>query len=785
MAFLNVSLLLGGLLTAIPIALHLVMRQQPKRLTFPAMQFLRQRRETNRRKLQLKHWLLLAMRCAAIVLLALAFARPSVLSNAAGQWMLMLVIGVGVVLAGGVTAVSMIQRKGKVLVGALAGVTLASVIAFAVMIVGLLNRGSTVLLGDEQAPIAAALIFDTSPHMEYRYQNESRTEVAQSMGNWLISQLPADSEVAVLDSRRSPAMFAVDLASARKAIDRLRTTEVSEPLSGVAARALELVVGSEKTRKEIYLFTDLVDSAWQDRAGALSKLLQEHDDVLVYVIDVGVVAPVNVGLGPLDLSTETLAKSSELRVSTRVQSLGVAGNEVVQLLIEDFDPTLPVVINGETKLPEARPRGRQEITVAAGESQFVEFRVRGLEPGVHHGVVQLLGDDGLDADNLRHFTIEVKDAWPMLVVASSNAATSLFTEAIAPFEFEQTGQARFACTVVPQSSLANRDLDSFTGVCLLDPDPIPSVTWEQLAKYVRSGGGVAVFLGHNAQATASFNEPAAQQLLGGRLARVWRSPDRSLFLAPERYDHPVMAPFRERSTSVPWSASPVFKHWVLDPIHKDADTILAYSNGKPAVVERSVDRGRVVTMTTPVSDPIRPVDHSAWNELPTSDEAWPYVVLVNELMLHLTDSSGVRLNYVAGEPGALPNDSRMNPERYQLFSPSEQPQEARAQDGEVVVRFTEHPGVYRLKGVKDGPVVRGFSVNLPPEATDLTRVSIDELDAKIGKGRYQLARDKDEIALEVGEARVGREFYSHLLVLLVVVLGIEHLMANRFYRKPE
>lgn len=176
------------------------------------------------------------------------------------------------------------------------------------------------------------------------------------------------------------------------------------------------------------------------RAGALSKLLQEHDDVLVYVIDVGVVAPVNVGLGPLDLSTETLAKSSELRVSTRVQSLGVAGNEVVQLLIEDFDPTLPVVINGETKLPEARPRGRQEITVAAGESQFVEFRVRGLEPGVHHGVVQLLGDDGLDADNLRHFTIEVKDAWPMLVVASSNAATSLFTEAIAPFEFEQTGQ---------------------------------------------------------------------------------------------------------------------------------------------------------------------------------------------------------------------------------------------------------------------------------------------------------------------------------------------------------
>ncbi|MBI2480355.1 MAG: hypothetical protein HYV60_17485 [Planctomycetia bacterium] len=361
----------------------------------------------------------------------------------------------------------------------------------------------------------------------------------------------------------------------------------------------------------------------------------------------------------------------------------------------------------------------------------------------------------------------------------------MFTDAIAPFEFEQTGQARFACTVVPQSSLANRDLENYTAVCLLDPGPIPSVVWERLGKYVRAGGGLAVFLGHNAQAATSFNEPAAQQLLGGQLTRVWRSADRSLFLAPDRYDHPVMAQFRERTTSVPWAAAPVFKHWVLDPTHADVSVITSYSNGKAALVERAVERGRVITMTTPVSDTLRPLDHAAWNELPTGEEAWPYVVLVNELMLHLTDSSGVRLNYVAGETAVLPNDSRIHPDRYQLFTPSEQPQEARALDGEVIVRFTEHAGAYRLKGVKDGPLVRGFAVNLPPAVTDLTRLSRAELDSRLGKDRYQLARDKDEIELEVGEARVGREFYSHLLVLLIAVLGLEQLMANRFYRKSE
>jgi len=49
MAFLNFSLLAGGLLVGLPILLHLVMRQRPKQLVFPALRFIQQRREANRR----------------------------------------------------------------------------------------------------------------------------------------------------------------------------------------------------------------------------------------------------------------------------------------------------------------------------------------------------------------------------------------------------------------------------------------------------------------------------------------------------------------------------------------------------------------------------------------------------------------------------------------------------------------------------------------------------------------------------------------------------------------
>src|SRR5438105_12250540 len=78
-------LLLGGLvLVGIPIVLHLIMRQQPKHLIFPAFRFLQLRHRTNQRKLRLRHWLLLALRMLLVALMCLALARPRLFSDFAG-----------------------------------------------------------------------------------------------------------------------------------------------------------------------------------------------------------------------------------------------------------------------------------------------------------------------------------------------------------------------------------------------------------------------------------------------------------------------------------------------------------------------------------------------------------------------------------------------------------------------------------------------------------------------------------------------------------------------------
>ena len=64
------------------------------------------------------------------------------------------------------------------------------------------------MLGDQEAPAAAALVFDTNPRMQYRQQNRSRLEIAQETAQWLLPQFPPESDVAIVDSHAASAAFA-------------------------------------------------------------------------------------------------------------------------------------------------------------------------------------------------------------------------------------------------------------------------------------------------------------------------------------------------------------------------------------------------------------------------------------------------------------------------------------------------------------------------------------------------------------------------------------------------
>jgi len=81
--FLSPLFLVGALAAAVPIVLHLLKREPEQRVKFGAVKLLRRAPVEDTQKHRLRELLLLALRVATLVLLALAFARPFVVSGAA------------------------------------------------------------------------------------------------------------------------------------------------------------------------------------------------------------------------------------------------------------------------------------------------------------------------------------------------------------------------------------------------------------------------------------------------------------------------------------------------------------------------------------------------------------------------------------------------------------------------------------------------------------------------------------------------------------------------------
>lgn len=83
--FLSPLFLVGLLAVAVPIALHLFRRRIDPVVPFSAVRLLRQAPLEHRRRRRLEDLLLLALRVAALLLLAVAFARPYLVSGEARQ----------------------------------------------------------------------------------------------------------------------------------------------------------------------------------------------------------------------------------------------------------------------------------------------------------------------------------------------------------------------------------------------------------------------------------------------------------------------------------------------------------------------------------------------------------------------------------------------------------------------------------------------------------------------------------------------------------------------------
>ena len=283
---------IGAMLLSLPIILHFMMQPKPKVLSFPALKFVRQHEISNRSRMRLRHVLLLLLRCLLILLMAAALAGPSVASRNFGQWLTIGGLGCTSLVVGLALAVAYYgtRKRNGLLISALATLLLGQLLFGGYSIIRLISSDSPQLIGDSQAPVAAVILIDTSPRMDYQINGKKNLEKAREMGIWLVEQLPSSSEVCVLATDGDQPFYSVDVGAAKKRIETLDTSYESSFIPKSLSIGLKLLKDSELERKELYVITDLTRRGWTGgETSTVLKQLKDNEDIAAFVIDVGTI----------------------------------------------------------------------------------------------------------------------------------------------------------------------------------------------------------------------------------------------------------------------------------------------------------------------------------------------------------------------------------------------------------------------------------------------------------------------------------------------------------------
>ncbi len=802
MSLLNPTILYGLALGLLPVLLHLLMKQKPKKLLFPALRLIEKRQRQSTRRLRLKHIWLLLLRILVISGLVMAIARPSLpAANYALnglEWSALVVIcglGVGIYqwLARRWRATlpePVYQWKREQARGWTVGLTVLALLLFVGgpyqhRIAGEIKTPAPT--AELNLPVAAVLIFDTSLSMNYLHGGQSRLQVAQDLAADHLETLPSGSRVAVVgtDEIDPVLIFQQTLASAQTRLRSLKTKPVSVPLNDRIRRALlfqekdrqdvMLEQGSvaedlrrDRFLRRIYVFTDLSRTAWRlGGSPLLKKELERLESINIFIADVGERAPQNVAIKKIRLSRESVPIGGKLQVSALVEAVGSAAG------------TYQFELSRSSGGGRAANVDKQTQELQAGSPQWVPFSLQSnLRGPVYHGEVRLLSTDPLEHDNTYPFTVHVSKPPRVLVVAPRQRTAGEWIDALAPLGIKADVVFR------PLREWRDISLENFDVVYLINVPGFPDQEWQRLGEFVHDGGGLGIILGSSEVQPRSYERAPARLFLPAVPYAPRIEPNRRMVV--DKPEHPTLTMLNEYDGIAIIENDVVFKRfWRLDSPLPAQSVIIAHFNDEdrsPALLERIHGRGRTVMLTSAVDPAQGP--NSEWNNW--SDRTlfgWPMVAFAESMTQYLSRAGDNVFNIEAGEEIQLDLGESRTERTYLLKRPGFRQTQVIVppRQSTLLIENTNDIGHYNLVPMESKTPVLGFSAHAPVSESDLNPITKEELDGILGEERYTVARTIDELQAMVHVAELGKEVYPVILALVVILFLGEHLLANWFY----
>ena len=296
MPFLAPLLLFGAVFATAPIIIHLLNRRQFKLVEWAPMEYLKLTLRTNRRRLQLEQWILLAIRTLVILLLIFAVARPFLSGSAASAWL------------------------------------------------SLGGRTSRVIL------------IDDSLSMGLNTAGESAIERATEQSAVLIESIGSQDAITVATTSamdqpvvRDSVLNTDEAAALANDVRNITPTDSAGNWAATLSKAADLLEGTAHSSKELRIFTDQRAAGWSaDAAKEAAKL--EAMGVRVVIVNVGEGSSGNASLQTLDMSTGVALANTPIDFVAEAQV-----DDLNFGFTSDFATLVIDGVESPIKLPEVTP----------------------------------------------------------------------------------------------------------------------------------------------------------------------------------------------------------------------------------------------------------------------------------------------------------------------------------------------------------------------------------------------------------------------------------------------
>ncbi len=472
--FMNPWMLLGGLAVASPILIHLLNKRRFKIVEWAAMDFLFEADKKNRRRVQLENFILLMLRCLAMLLVALMFTRPFLPSK----------------------LTNVLQQAQK------------------------LER---VILIDDS--LSQRVLRDSEPAFMVA-KNNVKDLIAQyaesdDTEDWLTVMLTSDPEQPLLANEP---LTKNTLPSLSQAIDDLECSDQPADYTASLTEFKRYVSGQREGGDRVaYLFSDMRESDWVNALDANTetapnKLMTDISEQTIgcFVVDVGSDNDSNLAItGVRPENLQVAGKVIQFNVTVANYGTQTASQVRVLLQVGEGQPdyeVIPSIAPGQTAdlafrhvFPKQASVDSFDVLSGDEESQprFANYRVKAEIDR------QSLGDEGLALDQLMedsvaYYASRVKEAISVLLVDGDPSASSERSEThyLRSLEVAGTGMNM---KVVSASDLETESLSDFEVIFLCNVDEASTDRVNSIQRWV-SDGGALVFMPGNRVRAATFND---------------------------------------------------------------------------------------------------------------------------------------------------------------------------------------------------------------------------------------------------------------------------------------